>query len=363
MGGAQAQLLPAAELSLWARVRDLPPDALEAALWKDRTLAKAWCMRRTLFLLPASELAIFVRGSARRAEKEIRWVLNRGVPVSTLEGLLATTLAALDEPRTRTELAARVGRSLGLPLRQEPGGGWGGRRAVPCVRLGRINFPAGYLLHLAGARGVVCSGPNRGGEATFVRADVWIRTFRDLAPDRAEEELLRRYLRTFGPGTVDDFVAWTRMLYSDARGIWARVERDLAPIDVEGFPAWILREDLHELQRAGLESTSVRLLPYFDSYVLGHMDRGHLLEARHHPRVYRPQGWIAPVVLVDGRVVGVWSHSHKGSELSVRVDPFQPVSTKVRRRILEEAGDLAGFLGAAKVATRFERARFAANAN
>lgn len=71
MAGAQAQLLSAAQISLWSRVRGLQIAHVEEAL-SERTLVKASCMRRTLFLVPSKELAIFIRGSARRAEKEVR---------------------------------------------------------------------------------------------------------------------------------------------------------------------------------------------------------------------------------------------------------------------------------------------------
>ena len=59
MTGAQAQLLSAAQISLWSRVRDLQPANIEEAFEK-RRLVKASCMRRTLFLVPSSDLAIFV---------------------------------------------------------------------------------------------------------------------------------------------------------------------------------------------------------------------------------------------------------------------------------------------------------------
>jgi len=345
MAGAQAQVLGAARLSLWARLRDLDPEDVERALWRDRTLVRAWCMRRTLYLLPGGTVAIYVRGSARRAEKEIRWAHNHGVSKRRLERLLGGVLAALDEPYTRSELAERVGRSLGLPIRWAPGGGWGSDRPVPWLTLGGTSLPTHYLLHLAGARGVLCSGPTRGGEATFVRADAWIPGWEDAPGARAEEELLRAYLRTFGPATLDDFRAWTGMRKVDARGIWGRLEGELTPIDVEGRATWALRVDLSELARSDGGPSSVRLLPYFDSFVLGHEDRTHLVRSGEVGHVYRPQGWVAPVVLIDGRVRGIWRHSLKGRDLSVRVEAFGPLGPEVRRAIRVEAEDLARFLG------------------
>ena len=79
MVGAQAQLLSAAQISFWSRVHDLQLKDVEAAVDK-RKLVKAACMRRTLFLVPAKHLAVFVRGSARRAQKELNWALKKGYP-------------------------------------------------------------------------------------------------------------------------------------------------------------------------------------------------------------------------------------------------------------------------------------------
>ena len=97
MAGAQAQLLSAAHISLWSRVRDLQIAHVEAALSK-RSLVKASCMRRTLFLVPSEHLAIFVRGSARRAEKEIRWARGKGLPDRVLEAAIDAALGAFSEP-------------------------------------------------------------------------------------------------------------------------------------------------------------------------------------------------------------------------------------------------------------------------
>src|SRR4051794_16210392 len=57
--GVQAQVMSSAELTLWARLESLDPDAVSTALWEDRTLVKTWAMRGTLHLLPASDYAFW----------------------------------------------------------------------------------------------------------------------------------------------------------------------------------------------------------------------------------------------------------------------------------------------------------------
>jgi hypothetical protein len=344
MAGAQAQVLSAAQISLQARVRDLRIEDVESAI-RGRTLVKASCMRRTLYLLPSKDLSIFVRGSARRAEREIRWVRGKGVSERVLTHLIDAALAALDQPRTRRELAEHVSRSLGVPMRGYEGGGWGSRATIPAVAAGGLTFPMVYLLHLVGARGVVCYGPSRGSEPTFVRADAWIPRWRDVPQERAERELLRSYLGAFGPGTASEFAFWTGMPLADAREIWSREEARIAPVSVDGWSAAILRDDLVDLEEASFERPLVRLLPYFDSFLLGHKERDHLIAVKDRKSVYRAQGWVAPVVLVDGRAMGVWAHAREGNRLRVRVTKFSSMSRRVTAGIREEARDLARFLG------------------
>ena len=345
MAGAQAQLLSAAQISLSARTASLTVADVDAALAK-RLVVKVGCMRRTLYIVPAGLVAVFVRGTARRAEKEVRWALGKGVPSRVVEAAIDAALGALDEPLTRAELAERACRTLGTRPRLVHGGGWGSRGKVAAVPVGALTYPVVDLLHLAAARGVVCYGAPRNGEPTVVRADAWVPGYDDVAPEDAETRLLRRYLEAFGPATVADFAAWTGVTLREARAIWARNESELAPVDVDGAEASLLHASVDELSRARVETPHVRLLPYFDSYLLGHADRRHLVSDEHRRQVSRAQGWIAPSVLVDGRILGVWRHRRERGRLAVEVTPLERLTRRVVGRIRAEAEELRRFLGA-----------------
>ncbi len=344
MAGAQAQLLSAAQISLWSRVRDLQITHIEQAL-SDRSLVKASCMRCTLFLVPSKELAIFAQGSARRGEKEIRWARGKGVPDRVLDAAIDGALAALDQPLTRPEIAERVSRTLGVQMQATQGGGWGRRSKIAAVPVGELTYPVVDLLHLAAARGVVCYGPNRGNEPTFVRADAWIPQWQNMPREQAEGILMHMYLRSYGPATARDFAMWSGMSLTEAREIWGRERADIAPVNVEGWAAAVLREDLKELMQVKFERPCIRLLPYFDSFLLGHREREHLVTAEHGPKIYRPQGWISPVVLVDGRAAAVWEHAREGNRLHAKVTKFGSISRPIIAGIRAEAHDLGRFLG------------------
>jgi len=252
IGGAQSQVLSAAQMSIWARVKGARIRQVNSAIWNDHTLVRAWAMRRTMFLLPSDQLAVFVRGTTRRAAYHFRHALSLIGSQQKLDQLLDAVLGALAQPRTRSDLAEILAKSHGYKLKSKAGGGWGNRRPVPWVRVGRSLLPVGWLLHVIAARDAIVSGPGDGNEATYVRADKWIPHWRDMPVDKAERELLVKYLRAFGPTTLQDFALWAGMYVRDAKPIWQSEAENLVHVDVEGWKASILQSDLPDLEKAEL---------------------------------------------------------------------------------------------------------------
>ena len=106
------------------------------------------------------------------------------------------------------------------------------------------------------------------------------------------------------------------------------------------------------MAQAEIERPLVCLLPYFDTFILGHKERQHV-DKKHHPKVYRPQGWISPVILVDGHAAAIWKHTLKGDRLQIEVEKFGPLSKQVTSAIHDEAQDLGRFLGTSNVDVQF----------
>jgi hypothetical protein len=107
----------------------------------------------------------------------------------------------------------------------------------------------------------------------------------------------------------------------------------------------MLAADEEAAAKAELHET-LRLLPAFDQYVVG-APRGDddVVPAKQRARVYRPQGWLSPVLLVDGRIAGVWSQERAGDRLVVEIERFGRLSRAARAGAEAEAEALAGFLG------------------
>lgn len=356
--GIQAQVMAAAQLALRARLRGLALADVERALWQDRTIARAWCMRGTVHLVPSDELAVFVRGSStRQLDRVAAWMARSKAPAGSERRFVEAACAAMDRPRTRSDIAAHVRDALGVPIEKRGSRGWGSPADASGFRVGRLVFTIPDLAFIASYDALACFGPGNGQGSTFVRPDAWLPSFRDTTVEDAEEALLRRYLYAFGPATATDFAAWSVLTVSRAKQIWSRLEGDMAPVALDGRTVWLLRRDFPTLKRAKLARRTVRLLPYFDSFLMGHKGRDHLVDAAHYRRIYRPAGWVYPAVLVDGRVAGEWSYERRGKALRVRIQPYEAFDGETQDGVRSDADDVARFLEAPEAHVAFARPR------
>ena len=329
--GVHAQLISSAELTLWARVEGLEADAVSRALWEDRSLVKQWAMRGTLHLLPAAELGLWHAGlGTYRHYLKPYWVRGFGLTPEQFEAMIAAIAEVLDgQLLTREELAAAVEErsgdaALGAKMRES----WGS------------------MLKPAAFRGLLCFGPGEGQKVRFTRPESWLGAPVERPdPYEALREIARRYLAVHGPASREDLRRWWAITPA-AAGKLLRSLGDAVEIDVEGEPLWLLERDAEALAGAG-EAAGVRLLPAFDQYVVAAtLQAEHFMPGPFRDRIYRPQGWLSPVLLVDGRMEGVWRHERKRRRVEISIEPFVRVGAHVRRAAEAEAERLAAFLGA-----------------
>ena len=256
--GVHAQVQASAELQLAARVDDVTQQDVRNALWRDRTLVKAWTLRGTLHLHPADDLSLWlaarhaVSPETRRLEE---WVDPKGVRHAPLEPeevdeVRAAVLEALDNRcLLRDELAAEVADRVG--------------------RSARSRLVSGFAF-FGGAQ--LCQGPPQGSKITLARADQWVAGWTDVDEVEALREVCRRYLYTYGPATPKDFREWfssPQFKPPRARELFDSIAGELEEVDVDGREAFVLSGDV-EFPKL---RPSVRLLPEYDVYVMGFRER------------------------------------------------------------------------------------------
>jgi len=334
-GGIQAQVQSAAEFSIWTRRRETTRADIRRALWDTREIVKTSALRMTLHLIPAPDLAIYIAATRQSARAKLAlWQRRLQITPEHVRQLIDTLLDNLgDGALTQQELVARAMQRASKGMRA-----WLEHAWIP-VRPAVIE-------------GAIVYGPPRGAEATFVRADRWLGPQTAVTDDEARAELLRRFLRAFGPATAHDFAKWSGIKVTETRLIVEAVARELTAVSVDGAPGWIVSDDVEALRRSRLDADAVRLLGPFDSLLLAHAAKEHLIDAAFSRRVYRAQGWISAVVLRGTTIIGTWTQSSEGKANRLDVELFRRPSASLRRGIADEAEAMSAFLGAPCI-TRF----------
>lgn len=337
IGGAQAQVMSAAELQIAVRVKCSVEDVRDA-LWRDRTLVKTWLMRGTLHLASSEDLPAYIGAMSALWKSQMRqsWLDYMQTTEAEFWQIVEQVGAALKgEPMTREELAAIVGRGKSDHI------------------LGMLRSGWGSMLKPAARSGLLCFGPNRGQSVTFVRPERWLRSWRTVDRVEALATMARRYLRAYGPAAKTDFARWWGAWPGVGKAAWAALEDEVTTVSVEGARLELLTEDVAEIGKVRLDEP-VQLIPAFDPYILGHASREHLFDKRFASLVSRSAGWISACVLLDGEVVGTWTHTLRNRALGITVAPFRRLTPAVAARVRERSGVIAEALGAEKVEVRFD---------
>lgn len=334
--GMQAQVMSAAEMAWWVRNHTLRREDIQTALWQNRTLIKTYALRGTLHILTTEDFPIYLSALQRsHVERTRKFMMRFGLSVKEIDKLSAVTMALLQAgPLSQGELTEQIKLRLGKKVREATAVFWNIFRPSFC-------------------EGLICYGPPRGQEVTFIRLDQWLPPQKEWPELEARQILLRRYLRAYGPATPQDFSRWTGIAMSEVKAVFASLMDELVEVQSTNANGFVLREDVVHLHNYKLARPTLRLLPSFDPYLLGHADKSLLVDSQNYKRVYRSQGWLSHVVLLNGKAIGVWTYTRRSKFWSLAIEPFKKFSKTLRAQILAEAASLQNFLGNSWEAPRF----------
>ncbi|UCF62357.1 MAG: AlkZ family DNA glycosylase [Anaerolineaceae bacterium] len=331
VGGLHATSSTTPYLSLYARCSQFEKKDLDLELYDERTLGKVRCVRKTIYIHPKDRIPIVWKATVGQVITESKgFMTGRGVTEEMYDKLSKDILQML---RGRELAAAEIKATLktdadvssilyfmcdqGLLIRARPVKGWRDRRH----RYGRFDdyFP-----------------------------DLQLGKFEE---SEAISELVRLYLASFGPASEVDIAWWTGLGKTKVRKALRELEDQLVDVTIneigEGF--FMLQPDKADMEATKLPREPViNLLPYLDPYLMGYKERRRYLDQVHNNLVFDRSGNVTSVILVDGKVVGVWDFEEDKEPL-VKIFLFQELGTALRDKIVAEAERMGEFIAEAKV--------------
>lgn len=338
--------------SLWARVAGLDADAVQRGV-AARTLVQTWSLRGTLHVVPAADLQVFTHALLPPDEDGLRHAIRGAASLLDTMGLTAADLAdhaeaavaeVLDRRTVtgKSALDAALARAMRSGLPPELWARWDA--ASPFAEGQRAGEAlASFSLRLLGLRMAVCVAGWKGAHAVFARTEDWLPGLVPGDAGAARTALVRKYLRCYGPSTVEDFGAWAGVHPRHAAFLWEAVAADLVPVEAGGMSGWLHRDDVGAFDAAPAPA-GLRLLPPLDPWVQARDRRILLADRAQKRRVWKAAGWPGTVVH-RGRIVALWRARAHGSRLRVEVEPLAAVESSFWPLLEEEAQGLARFRG------------------
>ncbi len=324
--GVQAQILPAAGLALWNRTGGLTYAEFDRRLHQTRSLVKLWGQRGTLHLYPSREWPLVYAMLDGRHQWWHRHAADH---------LGDDYVAVVDRV---TDLLRRVGTMGRSDL----------RAAYPDLNDALFSSWGGLFAILV-QRGDACHAGQAGNEGRFAHREYWLPDLHWDPPPAAvaNAEIARRYLRAYGPATVQDLAYWRGAPAGDTRAWIASLGDEVVEVEAAGRPMLALRADLETLAETPPppEMWPIRMLYRFDPLLLGHKDKTWIVDPAHYGQVWRPAGHVEGTLLEHGHVAGTWRYDRRGGGLVVSALPFAPPATRLQAAVEAGAAGVASFFG------------------
>jgi hypothetical protein len=327
--GVHAQVMSAAELSIGIRLPGVTRTELREALWAERSLVKTRGPRGTVHLLAARDLPMWTGALSALPQprspfpKDVRMTPEQtDHVVDAIEASLRDVDLTVDE--LTEAIVDRTGSWAGDPVMEAFQGKWPRWRQAEST---------------ATIRGAMCFGPERARKVTYTNPRRWLPGFQPADGQAATAQLARRYLHAYGPATPAHFARWLAVPERWATELFDSLGESIERVDVDGSAGWVVAGDT---AAPSGPPRGVRLLPYFDAYVVGCHPRELVFPGPAADRALnRGQSGNFPVLLVDGTVAGVWHQRRSGRWIDVTVEPLRTL-TAAQARDLDDQVERIG---------------------
>ena len=313
VAGLQTQYAPSGYIGLWSRVENFRRPSLTKSLEQKRAI-QASLMRVTIHMVSARDYVLFSAGIREATRKWWLSIQRHAVEAADMKKVAALLRKHLENGPLRQAELVKLTMEAGWPRIAWSGAGlWLDMVRVP---------PSGTW--------------ERRRADLYGLAEGWIGPLDTATEEEGLEHLLTRYLRGFGPATLNDAANWAGLPVAKLRPVSER-QRLRRFRDEQG-------KELLDLMRAPLPDPAtpapVRFLSTWDATLLVHARRTQILPEKYRKLVFHTKTpHSVPTFLVDGAVAGTWRY--EGGKLNL--NPFAPLSKPTLRELKEEAERLAAF--------------------
>lgn len=318
MGAMQAQDFQQAKWAIGVRLPKLTEQQIESA-FNQGSIIRSHLLRPTWHLVSSDDIYWLIELSAPQIKSATK---SRHRDLELSENVL----------KRSTEVIIDVLEGKKSLTREE----LNGHLNQAGINTGGQRLP--HILMQAEIDAVICSGPIRGKNQTYALLAERVQTKYLLQKEEALALLAKKYFSSHGPATLLDFGWWSGLPIKDAR-LALELNKAVLSFETIGSDTYWYNESDSEYKTL---PDSAYLLPAFDEYLIAYQNRSALIDADHHKKAISNNGIFRPVIVVNGKISGLWKRKIKKDIVQIELEHFVPQNNKVEN-LIRKASDSFGY--------------------
>ncbi|MBY8985258.1 MAG: AlkZ family DNA glycosylase [Candidatus Lokiarchaeota archaeon] len=313
-------------LTLFARMNDFKKGDLDIELYKKMSLGRIRGMRKTLFILTKEMIPIVhTMIKYQTVKRDNKYLEFRDISKEQYRGLANDIVNLLTKKELSTSEIKRLINSEKdlnavisvmcdemLIIRGKPISSWKDRRL----------FYAPFSQYF----------PD-------IKLD-------EYDESQATKNLIKKYVRNYGPVTETDIVWWLGITKGKVRASLKQLDDTLETIQIGDLEYEYL---LPKSERKSIEDIefnsqfTVNILPGLDPFIMGYKNRERYVNYANYEYIFDRSGNATTTILLDGYVIGVWDIVEK-SELLIKFHLFEKVNPPILDKIEVECKKMGKFI-------------------
>ncbi len=297
LGAMQAQDYTMSKWAVGARIPGATEESIEHAI-NEGSIVRTHILRPTWHLVAAQDIRWMLALTAPHVQQLVAYMYRQlelnGALLSQTAALIAKALEG-NNHLTRAELMDELDKA-GIPTN---------------------DLRAAHLMFHAELNAIVCNGRMKGKQITYALMDERIPLTAAISREEALGQLAKRYFMSHGPATLPDFVWWSGLKVTEARAGLEMVKSLLVSEKINEQIYWMP----NDLQTASQDT--IHLLPAFDEFMVSYKDRTASLATDRHQSAITSNGIFKPIVVVNGKVEGLWKRTFKKEMVQVETTFFE----------------------------------------
>lgn len=199
-------------------------------------------------------------------------------------------------------------------------------------KISKEDFLSAAIMMNAELDGLVCNGRMKGKQITYALLEERVSKPKSkLSKEEALAKLAQRYFESHGPATLLDFSWWSGFAPTICKNAINAIELQLNPITIDNQTFWFKKETNNQ----NTFRESIHFLPAFDEILISYKTREASFNTEHQSKVFTNNGIFKPIILENGKVIGIWKRTIKKDHVKIETEFFNETENSKKEILFE----------------------------